>query len=285
MGLQEALAANSVAGDGSISAEGLAALLRGLSGEAWDQDSAAKLVAGAGGDADGNVRLDSLLAWLFAPPCEAQEAVDTAVAASLEPMSPKILRRRDTSPLSPGFGDGTPPRRRCDASPTRRRSRAAIAELPPDILAEVDPTSPCVEGHILGNIGPASARRRAAEKRAFAYAVRNGERLFVPESYKDAVLLLRPDGTFAYVHTSQARFSEGVQGEYEELEGGSKVSLKPLDFGWCYEESFDEEEIIDTQFVLTLFGIPLDAGRSQCRFPDAQVDSFSWLNPTLPEDP
>merc|ERR1740138_274219 len=113
-----------------------------------------------------------------------------------------------------------------------------------------DPTSTSLGG---SELDPTSVhgKRRKAEKRAKAYQALPGEELYIPESHLAGVLLLRPDKSFAYIHDCEARFSEGVSGEWVEEEA-NKVTLQPTEFGWCYQESFDPEEIIGANYTITL---------------------------------
>lgn len=189
----------------------------------------------------------------------------------VEPCSPKILRKKGSRSAQP-------------TSPWDTWNGAGV-----DVLGQggyqdpsaidptaIDPTSPT------GVLGPV-ARRSMRERRARAYELQPGEELFIPESHEAGRLLLRPDNTFAYLHDSEARFSEGVHGAWVPNDKDG-VLLEPASFGWCYQESFDEDEIIGTRYVLKLRRDLCVDGKFICILPDELLTKLSWLNPTLPED-
>lgn len=137
----------------------------------------------------------------------------------------------------------------------------------------VEPTSPKIP----------SRKRRNNEKRARVYIPEEGELLFSPQSHPPGMLLLRPDNSFAYVHDSTARFSEGVQGRWKQ-QPENKVGLEPTSFGWCYEESFDPEEILGVCHMVTLCLEASDEnGKFEFILSDECLAKLSWLDPTLPE--
>jgi len=153
-----------------------------------------------------------------------------------------------------------------DQANTKGRS---VCTLPEKLLGEfswIDPTLPEV-----------------AEPLAQNYKPDCGEQLYSPESYRAGVLLLRSDSTFAYVHDASAKFSDGVQGHWsQELE--STARLMPESFGYCYEETFDANEIVGVCHTVTLRQEQLDtSGRFVCVLPDALRSRFSWLDPTREE--
>jgi len=158
----------------------------------------------------------------------------------------------------------------CPNSPKVVRSRKSRQP------EEVDPSSPMIAQE---------KRRQHPDRRAHKYQAQPGERLYRPQSHPNGVLLLRPDGSFGYVHDDVARFSEGVQGKWME-QNGNQVRLEPTAFGWCYEESFDANEIIGVCHSVTLSTdqMAID-GRPFCIFPDELTFNFSWLDPSLHEEP
>merc|ERR1719401_72548 len=122
----------------------------------------------------------------------------------------------------------------------------------------MEPTSPKI----------AKRKRRNPEKRANAYAPLRDEELFRPVSRNQGMLLLRPDSSFAYVHDAEARFSEGVQGVWS-LRSPNVVALTAQDFGWCYQESFDDDEVIGTCHSITLCrDAPSEDGKFTCILSD-----------------
>eukprot|EP00930_Biecheleria_cincta_P069518 TRINITY_DN57254_c0_g1_i1.p1 TRINITY_DN57254_c0_g1~~TRINITY_DN57254_c0_g1_i1.p1 ORF type:complete len:1008 (-),score=144.50 TRINITY_DN57254_c0_g1_i1:12-3035(-) len=128
-----------------------------------------------------------------------------------------------------------------------------------------------------------SRKKRNAEKRARLYISTDGEQLFIPESCPNGLLLLRPDGSFAYVYDSDARFSEGVQGNWKE-HADSQVGLTPSGFGWSYAESFDAHEIVGVSHVVTLIRDQILAnGKLPCQLPEKLANAFSWLDPSRAE--
>lgn len=128
-----------------------------------------------------------------------------------------------------------------------------------------------------------SRKKRNTEKRARLYAAADGERLFTPESCPNGLLLLRPDGSFAYVYDADSRFSEGVQGNWKE-EANSQVRLTPSGFGWSYAESFDANEIVGVSHVVTLVHEQkLADGKLLCQLPESLAKTFSWLDPSRTE--
>lgn len=140
-------------------------------------------------------------------------------------------------------------------------------------LEEVEPTSPKIP----------KRKRRQPEKRANVYKALAGEELFIPETRVKGLLLLRPDKSFAYVHDSEARFSEGVQGDWN-AEAPCSILLVPKSFGWCYEESFDSNEIIGISHNVILKRDAIsESGRFSCSFSEENCSKFSWLDPSLPE--
>lgn len=139
---------------------------------------------------------------------------------------------------------------------------------------DAEPTSPKVP----------SRKRRNKEPRSCAYLPSDGERLYCPDSCPAALLLLRPDRTFAYVHDQRARFSEGVTGDWSPRADGGEATLHPKGFGYCYQESFDTGEIVSVSHTVTVRPEHTDdRGRSICILPAECAVRFSWLNPTLPE--
>lgn len=140
---------------------------------------------------------------------------------------------------------------------------------------EVEPTSPKIP----------SRKRRNPEKRANAYQLGDGEEIFSPESRPEGVLLLRNGGTFAYVHDSSARFSEGVQGSCnrsaQNAQGDYTVTLLPDSFGWCYQESFDDNEIVGIPQTVTIRRS--QGGPPVCILSDHCLTYLSWLDPSLPD--
>mmetsp|Transcript_73351 Transcript_73351/g.132080 ORF Transcript_73351/g.132080 Transcript_73351/m.132080 type:complete len:456 (+) Transcript_73351:202-1569(+) len=174
------------------------------------------------------------------------------------------------------------------------QNNRAVCKLPDDIVNRFTWLDPTKEGAPEATTSgddeePCSPKvprkKRIREKRAHAHAPVAGERLFHPESHESGLLLLRPNGSFAYVHDAQAKFSEGVQGQWREQSEGA-VDLEPLSFGWCYEESFDAEEIVGVchkvRLTQTLCG---DKGYTMCVLPAALIQWCSWLDPTLPDTP
>eukprot|EP00931_Biecheleriopsis_adriatica_P100509 TRINITY_DN75807_c0_g1_i1.p1 TRINITY_DN75807_c0_g1~~TRINITY_DN75807_c0_g1_i1.p1 ORF type:complete len:997 (-),score=178.96 TRINITY_DN75807_c0_g1_i1:49-3039(-) len=142
-------------------------------------------------------------------------------------------------------------------------------------LDEEGPNSPKVR----------TRKRRTNEKKARAYECEEGEQLFCPETHQAGLLLLRPNGSFAYVHDFEARFSEGVQGKWSQLPD-SQVLLDPKSFGYCYVESFDEDEIIGVPIAITLKRDSLNAdGKPLCVLQEKLQTYLSWLDPTKPECP
>jgi len=128
-----------------------------------------------------------------------------------------------------------------------------------------------------------SRKKRNAEKRSWLYVAADGEQVFRPESCPAGLLLLRPDGSFAYVYDSDARFSEGVQGDWQE-QAESQVRLTPSGFGWSYAESFDAQEIVGVSYVVTLVREQMLAdGKLLCQLPEIVANTFSWLDPSRAE--
>lgn len=157
----------------------------------------------------------------------------------------------------------------CPNSPKVARKRRSKDQK----VADVDPSSPMVDKDM----------RRHPERRAHKYQAEDGERLYRLQSHQSGMLLLRPDGTFSYVHDDMARFSEGVQGKWTQL-AGNELKLEPTAFGWCYEETFDANEIVGVCHSVTLSTDPPDEnGRLMCVLPGELCVAFSWLDPTLPE--
>jgi len=129
----------------------------------------------------------------------------------------------------------------------------------------------------------APRKRRNPEKRARAYEPASGEQLYRPQSHLQGMLLINTGGSFAYVHDDKARFSEGVQGIWS-LEPGCRVRLMPQSFGYCYEESFDANEIVGVCHTVTLSQDErAEDGRLLCKFPEELLSNFSWLDPTCEE--
>lgn len=126
-------------------------------------------------------------------------------------------------------------------------------------------------------------RRKKKEKRAKECTAGTGEQLFCPESHPTGILLIRPEGSFAYVHDGHAKFSEGVQGDWTQ-EGENTVRLKPTGFGYCYEESFDAQEILSLCPVVTLCkDRSTENGTPLCTLPAEIANVFSWMDPTKQE--
>lgn len=145
-----------------------------------------------------------------------------------------------------------------------------------DQVAEVEPSSPKVFR---------KSKSFQPEARAFAYVPKDGEQLYRPQSNSAGLLLIRSIGSFAYVHDDQAKFSEGVQGEWRNQEA-SMVRLEPKSLGWCYEGRFDMSEITTACYTVTLCAEELDAdGKQACKFPDEIVNKCTWLHPTLETTP
>lgn len=172
---------------------------------------------------------------------------------------------------------------KCSWLDPAQRCRSSTADMGPaaDDAAEgqteeqedSDPISPRI----------VSCARRMQEKRACKYLPESGDQLYAPESYTAGILLLRPEGTFAYVHDSTARFSEGVQGDWTH-QPGDKVLLKPTKFGWCYGDTFDDNEIIGVSATVQLCrDKALENGLLACILEEKLTQQFSWLDPTLPE--
>jgi hypothetical protein len=148
-----------------------------------------------------------------------------------------------------------------------------IDSTPKSDLSEVEPTSPKIPNR----------KRRQPEKRANVYKPLAGEELFIPESRRKGMLLLRPDQSFAYVHDAEARFSEGVQGDWN-AQAPCSLTLVPTSFGWCYEESFDSDEIIGVSHSIMLNREAVsESGRFSCSFSEECLAKCSWLDPSLPE--
>mmetsp|Transcript_39092 Transcript_39092/g.110471 ORF Transcript_39092/g.110471 Transcript_39092/m.110471 type:complete len:572 (+) Transcript_39092:110-1825(+) len=214
-----------VCADGSIHTNHLAAVMQTLDGSDWTEQEVRRLIEGAGGCADGRVRVDCLIKWLF------------------------------------DAGGAPPP-------------PPAVEDTP---LDEIEPSSPKVP----------SRKKRDKEKRAYVYEPRAGETLYSPESHTTGVLLIRKNGTFAYVHDDKAKFSEGIQGDWSESEEREDaVSLEPRSFGFCYTERFSAKDIVGVCYTVRLGKEPLQGSdRYACVLPEHIVGTFSWLDPTKEEAP
>lgn len=180
------------------------------------------------------------------------------------PPSPKIGRksRKQGSQLDEPFSPKVP---------KRGREKGPWKDNPGGNTPTGDPTSPTGHG------------RRDVERRASLYKAAPGEEIYIPESHSEGALLLRPDNSFQYIHDCQAKFSEGVHGKWS-LQGSNRAKLEPTGFGWCYQESFDAEEILGRNHIVTLCKDKADSdGRYTCTLPTELCQKFSWMDPTLPE--
>lgn len=292
--IKEAFKSGSLDADGTMDVGQFAALLQRLDGNTWGEERVGRVIEAAGG-VEGRIRLDRLLAWIFASPGVASPETGSAptlvksnsfkdplsLSTSFrfsevdedEIASPKIGRKGDANKKKKAVDPWDAPPTDLDADPDAEEVQGAPGPFPSE--KAIDPTSP----HLTGG-----DTRPAREKRARAYEPLDGEELYIPESHRSGVLLLRPDATFAYIHDCEARFSEGVQGTWVQQEETS-VRLEPTSFGWCYAESFDDDEIIGNgQTIVLCKGELLDGGKMMCKLPDELVRKFSWMDPTLPEE-
>eukprot|EP00929_Paragymnodinium_shiwhaense_P013921 TRINITY_DN121769_c0_g1_i1.p2 TRINITY_DN121769_c0_g1~~TRINITY_DN121769_c0_g1_i1.p2 ORF type:complete len:354 (-),score=63.70 TRINITY_DN121769_c0_g1_i1:128-1189(-) len=154
---------------------------------------------------------------------------------------------------------------------------------------DFDPTSPMSHLNVAAT-GPVKEverrkgrgkTKRLHEQRARLYEPFEGDRLFVPMTHPGGLLLLRPDGTFAYIHDNEAKFSEGVHGSW--VQDGDAVVLEPTYYGWCYQQSFEDSEILDTRPRVTLTEEVVESNRRSCILPEEYQMHFSWMDPTIPE--
>eukprot|EP00929_Paragymnodinium_shiwhaense_P104724 TRINITY_DN693_c0_g2_i1.p1 TRINITY_DN693_c0_g2~~TRINITY_DN693_c0_g2_i1.p1 ORF type:complete len:355 (+),score=63.11 TRINITY_DN693_c0_g2_i1:23-1066(+) len=266
-------------------------------------------VDAAGGNTAGPVSIDSFLRWSFpGKPQQAEingvsgyTAPATAEADLEEPCSPKIGRKRDrknkANPVDSQWAAPVPAKQRDGddldpTSPSVDFARAAAHRqdgitlgLPPHSAGRAPSKAAIAVAQQLG-LDPTTCSgrtRRSIEKRARMYEIQEGEKLYVPVSQPMAVLLLREDHSFAYIHDSEAKFSEGVQGYYVHDVTQLAVTLQPTQFGWCYQQSFDEEEILPSRYVVTLGTEAGPDGRYSCTLPEELGSRFSWMDPSLPE--
>lgn len=282
--VKDAFVAANVGENGLISKEVVTNILQGASGGDWWTEERVSRAFEAAGGSGGQVAADALLSWIFNSQERCASAslkrLDVADGAAEiveeEPCSPKVGRKKKGDKKTEKTADPWDiPVPQQDVASDQLDPTSTGAERP-----QLDPTSP-------GLGGRQGSKRGTAEKRARAYKLLPGEELYSPESHQAGVLLLRPDKTFAYIHDCEARFSEGVHGEWIEQEG-SKVTLQPTDFGWCYQESFDKEEIIGVCHTVTLCRDQAakdgSDGRLTCILPAELLTRFSWMDPTLPEE-
>eukprot|EP00928_Gymnodinium_smaydae_P056310 TRINITY_DN3970_c0_g1_i2.p1 TRINITY_DN3970_c0_g1~~TRINITY_DN3970_c0_g1_i2.p1 ORF type:complete len:1857 (+),score=260.12 TRINITY_DN3970_c0_g1_i2:95-5665(+) len=246
--------------NGSISASGLAALLTKLAGgvgSPWTPERVAPLMAAAGSHDEGRVKIDDFISWVFS----GKECASLAATPQLAPRAAAVA-------LVAGPGVAA-------ASVVASGASSPVPSAVSQAFSEDSPNSPKV----------ARKSRRVAEQRAGKYVTTPGERLYRPRSQPRGVLLLKPNHSFGYVHDEGARFSEGVQGVWRERVVGA-VELDPKSYGYCYEESFDPNEILGVRYSVKLTGERSDdANACFCDFPDVLIREFSWLDPSKEERP